>query len=271
MLSAIRLISLAALLCTTALWPSAVDAAEDWTAELSVANAAGESVQLQFGQVAGATESVDSDLGERELPPLPPLTLIDIRFVLEGTNGATVDLRSPAINSQNWNLQIQAGSGGFPITLAWSPAALPPEASVLLIDAITGGDLIQVDMSRESTYVVENAGFTFLSILFEAPTAVLQDDASPSSFNLSANYPNPFNGSTVIPFSLASTTRVGLAIFSPTGQLLRRLWSGSLRAGQHQLAWDGRNDNGHAAASGTYLYVLSTPTGVLKRKLVLLR
>lgn len=244
---------------------------EDWTVPLRVSNAAGESVLLNLGQVAEATPGIDATLGERELPPLPPLTLIDIRFQLEGTNGAATDLRPPAENRQTWSLQIQAGAGGYPVSLAWSPSTFPPGSTVELLDALTGGDLIRVDMQTQSSHSVENPGFTNLLIQFEAPTAVFEAPQAPQAHALDPNYPNPFNGSTQIPFRLEATSETSLSVFSLAGQPVRSLWKGRLNAGAHSFAWDGLDQNGAPVASGTYLYVLKTPAGSLKRTLVLLR
>ena len=246
-------------------------AQENWTVPLRVSNAAGESVLLTLGQAAEATPGVDADLGERELPPLPPLTLIDIRFQIEGTNGAATDLRPPEENRQTWSLQIQAGSGGYPIALAWSPATFPPGATVELLDALTGGDLIRVDMLVESSHTIDNPGFTNLLVQFEAPTAVFETTQSPQGHALDPNYPNPFNGATQIPFRLGQAAEVSLAIYSLAGQFVRTLWDGQLPAGAHSYAWDGNAHSGRPVASGPYFYVLKTPDGSLKRTLVLLR
>jgi len=84
----------------------------------------------------------------------------------------------------------------------------------------------------------------------------------PRSTALLQNYPNPFNPSTVIPFELAEgMSRVQLEIFNLLGQRVRTLVDARMRPGAHEIAWDGRDGDGRAAASGIYIYRLSV-TGV---------
>ena len=87
------------------------------------------------------------------------------------------------------------------------------------------------------------------------------------------NMPNPFNASTVIPFqipaNMAGLTR--LVIYNLTGQIVRVLTDGYLAAGAHVLAWDGKNENGEAAASGVYIYRLEGTAFSITRRMMLLR
>ena len=106
-------------------------------------------------------------------------------------------------------------------------------------------------------------------------TAVTEDHtySLPQSFTLNQNFPNPFNSSTAIRFSLPSATDVDLAIFNLAGQQVSTLVSGERQAGSCTIRWDGRDDDGRELASGVYLYRLQTGDGqqVETRKLVLVR
>ena len=106
-------------------------------------------------------------------------------------------------------------------------------------------------------------------------TAVLgqQEAASqPVSMQLAQNFPNPFNSSTTIPFTLPASTDVELAVFNLTGQQVATLVNGNRKAGAYTVHWDGRDDDGRELASGVYLYRLQTGEGtpVKTRKLVLM-
>lgn len=109
----------------------------------------------------------------------------------------------------------------------------------------------------------------------------------PGSFVLKQNYPNPFlaNGSsaagapgrsgegTVISFVLKriSSTPVRLEIIDLRGRLTRRLVDRSLPAGDHVVAWDGRDQRGRPVSSGVYLYRLSAGHEQQVRKLTVIR
>lgn len=85
------------------------------------------------------------------------------------------------------------------------------------------------------------------------------------------SYPNPFNPMTTVRFELASQQRARVAIVNVAGEVVRTLAHNTFTAGQHELAWDGRDDSGRSLASGTYLLRLQTDQEVQTRKLALVR
>ncbi|MEN8006325.1 MAG: FlgD immunoglobulin-like domain containing protein [Candidatus Krumholzibacteriota bacterium] len=76
--------------------------------------------------------------------------------------------------------------------------------------------------------------------------------ATPLVNRLNAPYPNPFNPSTNIRFELATAGRVRVKIYDARGQMVRDLVREDYPAGRHEVAWNGRNDQGGNAASGIY-------------------
>ncbi len=102
-------------------------------------------------------------------------------------------------------------------------------------------------------------------------TAVLEENAVPEAFGWMVNYPNPFNASTVIDFSLAQARLATLNVYDVQGRLVRRLWDGPLEGGVHRVRWDGRDDRGWPAATGLYMGWLRSEQGTLVQKMLLLR
>ena len=85
---------------------------------------------------------------------------------------------------------------------------------------------------------------------------------TPEATHLLANYPNPFNPETWIPYHLAEPADVSLSIYDVKGLLIRKLTLGPQPAGVYQSKvraayWDGRNELGEPVASGVYFYTLS--------------
>ena len=76
---------------------------------------------------------------------------------------------------------------------------------------------------------------------------------NPSSFPLLGNYPNPFNPSTTIEFSIPEAGFVELVIYDITGQRIRELVSGEMSPGIHSVFWDGCDEKGTAVSSGVYI------------------
>ncbi|NOZ60386.1 MAG: T9SS type A sorting domain-containing protein [Calditrichaeota bacterium] len=95
---------------------------------------------------------------------------------------------------------------------------------------------------------------------------------SPAEFQLGQNYPNPFNNSTVIPFQLATGDHVVVEIFNFRGQRVARIFAGNLKAGSHEIRWNGRDDNGFVVGSGIYFFQIKTSKGKkAANKLLLLK
>ncbi|MCB0746858.1 MAG: T9SS type A sorting domain-containing protein [Ignavibacteriae bacterium] len=68
------------------------------------------------------------------------------------------------------------------------------------------------------------------------------------------NYPNPFNPSTTISYSLPSDANVKVVIYDIMGRIIKTLASETQISGNHQVVWDGTNLNGARVSSGIYLY-----------------
>ena len=92
---------------------------------------------------------------------------------------------------------------------------------------------------------------------FALPLASLGGPALPQGFALGANYPNPFNPSTVIPYQLPTATQVRLDVFNVLGQHVATLVDAEQQAGFHSAKWDATNVAGQAMAAGVYLYRLT--------------
>ena len=92
---------------------------------------------------------------------------------------------------------------------------------------------------------------------FALPLAALSGQALPQGFALGANYPNPFNPATIIPYELAATSQVRLDVFNALGQRMATLVDGEQGAGVYQVRWDGTDESGRAVAAGVYLYRLT--------------
>ncbi len=79
----------------------------------------------------------------------------------------------------------------------------------------------------------------------------------PQRFALAQNFPNPFNPSTTIRFSVPMNARVTLSIFNTLGQRVRNLISEDTAPGKYSVVWDGKNDAGQQVASGVYIYQMA--------------
>jgi hypothetical protein len=93
----------------------------------------------------------------------------------------------------------------------------------------------------------------------------------PFEYKLDPNYPNPFNPSTTIEFTLARRGHVRLEVFNILGQKVRVVADAEYTVGSHRVSWDGRDEGGRVAASGVYLYRITAGDYVKARKMVVLK
>ena len=96
----------------------------------------------------------------------------------------------------------------------------------------------------------------------------------PQETALHANYPNPFNPETWIPYQLAAPAEVALTIYNMNGDTVRHLAVGHQAAGVYQnrnraAYWDGRNGRGESVASGIYFYTLTAGEFTATRKMLI--
>ena len=97
----------------------------------------------------------------------------------------------------------------------------------------------------------------------------------PAQTQLLANYPNPFNPETWIPFKLAQDSTVTAKIYDLTGKQIRMIQLGYLPAGNYiesskAIYWDGRTEDGEQVSSGTYFYQIEAGDDTETRKMVIL-
>ena len=98
----------------------------------------------------------------------------------------------------------------------------------------------------------------------------------PERTALLANYPNPFNPETWIPYQLAKAADVTVSIYAVDGRVVRTLALGYQDAGEYKnrsqaAYWDGRNDLGETVASGLYFYTLTAGDFTATRPMLILK
>jgi len=91
------------------------------------------------------------------------------------------------------------------------------------------------------------------------------------AFSLGQCYPNPFNPSTTIGFTLGEAAHVRLAVYDVSGRLVRELMDDRRGAGLHSEIWDGTDRANRGVSSGVYFYRLEAGAFMETKKMVLLR
>ena len=97
------------------------------------------------------------------------------------------------------------------------------------------------------------------------------EDEIITTINVLTNYPNPFNPTTTISFSIHEESEVELSIYNIKGQKIKSLLNDQIPTGEHSIIWNGDDDFGNSVSSGVYLYKLNVngKTEVVKKCLLL--
>ena len=152
---------------------------------------------------------------------------------------------------------VAQGIGG-----AAAPAIATGRADVATIEAWIALARFEDDGSIAFRQGIENLENLLVSLIVPQETALL------------ANYPNPFNPETWIPYQLATPAEVALTIYGMNGGTVRHLAVGHQTAGLYQsrsraLHWDGRNQHGEPVASGLYFYTLKAGEFTATRRMLI--
>ncbi|MCF7824939.1 MAG: ice-binding family protein [Candidatus Marinimicrobia bacterium] len=130
------------------------------------------------------------------------------------------------------------------------------------ISLSTGATLDGRALARIAAVTIETSTITAPGFVYVAVDA----DMQPDGFNLSQNFPNPFNPSTNITYQLPVSSHVTLTITDMLGREVSMLVNAVQTAGSHQIVWDAHN-----FPSGTYIYRLEAGSHVSMKQLVLVK
>jgi hypothetical protein len=155
-------------------------------------------------------------------------------------------------NGSVWLVVVESRPAGGIRSHSWT---IPNTPSTQCLVRIT-------DIDDASVNDVSNNTFTIQEV-------VSVDDLQsgiPEEYELYQSYPNPFNPSTTIKFSLPEAADVILNIYNTLGQKVAQLVSSKLEAGRYSYQWDAGN-----IATGLYIYELRTDKFVSVKKMMLLK
>jgi flagellar hook assembly protein FlgD len=98
-----------------------------------------------------------------------------------------------------------------------------------------------------------------------------EKEDTPKSFSLQQNKPNPAFSTTAIEYNLPKKSYVYLGVYNEIGQLVKKLYDGELKEGNHTTIWDGTTLEGRKAPSGNYFYTLRVEGKTVTKKAIILQ
>ena len=214
----------------------------------------------------------------------PPVTLKGIEVgnttPVLGLRGALVD-EGTGLNNGNFRVTVKNLSTGSAVAAVTTPDEVGYRSTVVDIErgrAATIGDILEISAQSPNPFIgVTPLRYTVTAedvgqSLIRLPNLVAYE--IPTETELLANYPNPFNPETWIPYQLSESAEVTLTIYAVNGTKVRTLALGQMPAGIYQSRsraayWDGRNNVGEPVASGIYFYTLKAGDFTVTRKMLI--
>ncbi len=154
----------------------------------------------------------------------------------------TITIDSVNVDRNNFSIEIERGLAIEAGQQVYARAGFTPDSS----------------RQYNCTLMIYSSGRVLSVFLSGAgePLSIVSDAKIPNVFALHNAFPNPFNGATVLRFSLPKSERVRLSIYDISGREVIRLAHGQQSAGYHSLVWDGTAKGGKPVISGVYIICL---------------
>lgn len=200
---------------------------------------------------------------EIEFPEVYPNTTVSAEFVLR--NLGTAALEGSISIPTEFDLSLMGQE--LPDDYFYSVA---PGVSMVFTLSFTADDLVE-DINDEIIIITNDPDLPMITIPITLIAVSNADLVNPAVTALKGNFPNPFNPTTSIRFSLKESARVKLNIYNLKGQLIKSLVNHEMSAGNHQILWDGKDNRGASVASGIYLYRMQTKDYQSTAKMMLMK
>ncbi|MCX6152014.1 MAG: PKD domain-containing protein [Ignavibacteriales bacterium] len=165
------------------------------------------------------------------------------------------------------------GGGNSKLTAIPSSGSIAPGGS-MRINIIYDANGVPEGNYQGQVIINSNGGNITLpvSILVNANAVGVDDVAdAPKEFFLKQNFPNPFNPTTIIKYSIPQEQHVKIIVYDINGKEVSELVNSKQSAGTYEIAWDGKNRFGNSVSSGVYFYSINSGSFTQTRKMVLMR
>ncbi len=229
------------------------------------------SYELIFGFSPSATDQYDDGI-DIYAPPAPPPPAFDAAIGWESDRYYTQILAGDGNYVEHvYDILLQFPSSNI-INISWDNGGWSNLMSSVLLQDAFGGDMINVNMLEETSYIVNNPAFSTLKLkVTPMPDGAVGGELVPNAYGLSDAYPNPFNPETTIKYSLNQSGMTTLEIFDLLGRPVTTLVNEYQSASDYTITWGGTDMNHQPVSSGVYFYKLTSGEFSNVKKVMLMK
>ncbi len=168
----------------------------------------------------------------------------------------------------NWDLYFSSNGGASfqAIAIDLPKTQLTYDWTVPAIATQQGVIRVVQDNQNGTPYIDDSGVFTI-----DVPSGVTGIQTQNLNYKLFPAYPNPFNPSTTISYSIASESSVSLEIYDGLGRLVKTLVNEIEGQGKYTVTWNADCNNGEQAAGGIYIYRMKAGKYAETKKMILLK
>ncbi len=245
-----------------------ITAENEWLVDIDVQNGFGNDRHNRVGVLSDAVDTYDkNDAFEPPLAPGGVSLRIDNSSWEKAGDLYTTDIKSITEEGHFWDLSIVAQDKNSNVETTFEGLSdIPEDFDIFLIDKSIG---TAQNLKSRDTYTYP-AGVHQREFRLVVGTREFAQEHNagialyPEAFELSQNFPNPFNPKTTILISVEDEAVVNLVVYNLLGETIATLAHEEyLQPGYYSYIWSGNNDLGNKVASGLYLYstVIKSPSG----------
>jgi len=191
-----------------------------------------------------------------KIPLIPGSYTLNLGFADMLSNGAGQRVLNVIVNGDT----IQKGLDVY--ALAGAKTVYVLSTSVTVADSG-----LVFSLAKDSV----GTAYPFLNCFEVLPAFVSAEESKLLASKYVSVYPNPFNAMATISYGMSEKGKVNIRVFDISGRLVRSLYSGKQPVGSHFIAWNGKNQQGKAAAIGVYYVRIEMPGKTYDKKLLLIK
>ncbi|MFC1481793.1 LamG-like jellyroll fold domain-containing protein [Candidatus Neomarinimicrobiota bacterium] len=257
----------------------AAEPLDGWEVNLSLAGSRYTDQENRIGRRASALNELDK-YDSPEPPNIEGFISLSMSRPEWGEHypAFTSDIRSTSENDGTWEMALNTKGESGPIDVDFSIAGdIPAGTKVVLMDLIERASYDLTVGEKPAPLTRYHEGYSYPLLVIAGSDAYIQGAVAeaiatlPQDFTMGMNYPNPFNPSTRLPYSVMRPARVSLKVYNLIGQEVADLYNGWQDMGEYVANWNGLDKSGQPVASGIYIAIYRAEGQMDTQKMLMMK